>query len=101
MVYVTAKGTAYRREVARLAMAAGLHRLRFAGRVWAEYDCYPPDRRTRDLSNLLKCLEDALVDAGIIQDDGQIDGFRMRRQEIRRPGGVEVALYEASGNNQD
>ncbi len=33
---------------------------------------YLPDKRKRDISNLLKQLEDACVDAGILRDDSLI-----------------------------
>ncbi len=38
---------------------------------------FPPDRRRRDLDNLLKAVLDAIEAAGIIQDDAQV-----RRLEV-------------------
>lgn len=36
-----------------------------------------PDRRRRDLSNLIKALEDLLVKAGIVEDDSLCESLRI------------------------
>lgn len=41
----------------------------------------PPDRRKRDLDNLLKSLLDGLEGAGVFKDDAQIDDLQI----VRRP----------------
>jgi crossover junction endodeoxyribonuclease RusA len=51
---------------------------------------YPPDKRTRDLDNLLKAIFDACTHAGLWCDDNQVAHFDARRFEVR-PGG-EVAV---------
>ena len=47
---------------------------------------HPPDRRPRDLDNLLKPLLDALQWAGIMENDSQVQGLSIRWANIR-PGG--------------
>lgn len=42
---------------------------------------YPPDRRRRDQSNLLKMIEDALVSAQVMKDDSQIKEHHVYFQE--------------------
>jgi crossover junction endodeoxyribonuclease RusA len=42
---------------------------------------YPPDRRRRDLDNLLKALCDSLCHAGAYDDDSQIDEIVIRRMD--------------------
>ncbi len=42
-------------------------------------DAYPPDRRKRDLDNVLKALLDSLQKAKIYKDDGQIDYLAIKR----------------------
>lgn len=40
---------------------------------------YPPDRRKRDLDNILKSLLDALMHARVYSDDSQIDRLSIMR----------------------
>ena len=56
-------------------------------------DAYPPDKRKRDLDNIVKPIFDALQDYGMF-DDSQIDDFRVRRREIAKPGYVRVYISE-------
>ena len=42
---------------------------------------YPPDRRKRDLDNVLKSLMDALMHAGVYPDDSQIDKLTISRNK--------------------
>jgi crossover junction endodeoxyribonuclease RusA len=51
---------------------------------------YPPDKRTRDLSNLYKCLEDALQNAGVFIDDYVIAAHDSRRELTTVKGGMIV-----------
>ena len=44
------------------------------------------DRRQNDLSNRIKSLEDALVQAGLMNDDSQIDELHIYRGAIERSG---------------
>jgi crossover junction endodeoxyribonuclease RusA len=50
-----------------------------AQRVRVTFRVTPPDRRKRDLSNLLKAIEDAMTEAGVWGDDSQIDDERIMR----------------------
>jgi len=49
-----------------------------------------PDRRKRDLDNLMKATLDALSHAGLWEDDSQIDELRISRGSVQKPGGLEV-----------
>jgi crossover junction endodeoxyribonuclease RusA len=44
------------------------------------------DRRKQDLSNRIKVLEDALVQAGLMDDDSQINEIVVKRGEIIKGG---------------
>ena len=55
---------------------------------------HPRDRRINDLSNRIKALEDALVQAGVMDDDCQIDFLQAQRGEIKRGGECVVMIKE-------
>ena len=52
----------------------------------------PPDRRRRDLDNILKPLIDSLVDYGAIPDDYMVDDIRIQRFEPVKDGQIEVQI---------
>lgn len=63
-------------------------------RVRVEVAAYPPDRRRRDLDNLLKPLLDSLVHADVIRDDSLIDDLRIYRKHPVVDGAVIVEVTE-------
>jgi len=50
---------------------------------------FPPDRRKRDLDNILKAVFDGIESAGIINDDSQV---RRLRVELLDPGGARLIV---------
>jgi crossover junction endodeoxyribonuclease RusA len=52
----------------------------------------PPDKRRRDLDNLLKATLDALQHAGVYKDDCQIDDLHISRG-IEEPPGGKLIVY--------
>jgi crossover junction endodeoxyribonuclease RusA len=63
-----------------------------AARLELKVVIYPRDRRRQDISNRIKILEDSLVDAGVFDDDSQIDILFIERGEIKKGGGCLVML---------
>jgi crossover junction endodeoxyribonuclease RusA len=63
-----------------------------AGEVAVFVIAWPPDRRRRDLDNLLKAILDALVKAGALQDDHQVAEVHLVRRAPEKPGRVQVVL---------
>lgn len=55
---------------------------------------YPRDRRKQDIDNRIKALWDALGDAGVFDDDEQIDILMVSRGEIKKGGGCLVIIQE-------
>ena len=72
----------------------------FSGRVGVRVLVWPPDRRTRDLDNLLKGLLDSITGAGVILDDCQIDEIHMMRESVRKGGAVQVWLWSRSQSDE-
>lgn len=64
------------------------------GRLRVLFRAFPPDRRKRDLSNLLKAAEDALTKAGAWGDDSQIDDLRIVRMPVQEGGALRVEIEE-------
>lgn len=83
-------GRSYRLEVWAKTRQKGLKRL--LGPLAVEIEAYPPDRRVRDLDNLLKAVLDALQHAGAYENDSQIDRLTITRREVRKPGHLTVTL---------
>ena len=61
-------------------------------RLQMQVTLYPRDRRKQDIDNRIKALWDALTDAGVYEDDSQIDVLIVQRGEIRKGGGCLVLL---------
>lgn len=60
---------------------------------------FPPDKRRRDLDNVLKSLLDALQHAGVYEDDNQIDEIHIVRQPLIR-GEVSINLSKMEDHHQ-
>jgi crossover junction endodeoxyribonuclease RusA len=95
-VLISAAGRAYRQEIARIAAAGrtrGLvQRIPLVDRLSVTIVASPPDRRRRDLDNLLKSLLDALSHASVWLDDSQVDDLRVIRAAPAKPGRVEITI---------
>lgn len=89
---ISAKGRAYRDAVRTLIAESRLDR--FSGPVAVDIQAYPPDRRKRDIDNVLKSLFDSLTHAGVWDDDYQIEDLRIRRYTIG--GMVKVTISPCS-----
>jgi crossover junction endodeoxyribonuclease RusA len=53
---------------------------------------YPRDRRKQDIDNRIKALWDALGNAGVFDDDEQIDVLHIERGEIKKGGACLVMI---------
>ena len=88
--YISAQGKAFRQEV----WATAGTRPRMDGRLGVDVQVWVPDKRKRDLDNVLKALLDALEHAGIYKDDGQIDDLHITRRGIEPGGQCRVQVWE-------
>ena len=65
------------------------------GKVKLTGEFYPPDARKRDLDNVLKCMIDSLVHAGLMRDDSQIKHIDVQMMSPVPPeGAVYIKLEE-------
>jgi len=101
---LTAAHSQFRDEVA----AAVNHKLRghavayaswlpLEGRLHAEILVFAPDKRKRDIDNLIKPTLDALQAAGVFLDDNQFDCITIRRLPAKEgAGAAHVKIVEMS-----
>jgi crossover junction endodeoxyribonuclease RusA len=92
-VYVSGVGKIYRKVANELVMEAAMKQqyLKQAGPLRVEIEAFPPDKRKRDLDNVLKSLLDSLTHAGVWEDDSQIEDLRIYKATIA--GMVKVRVY--------
>ena len=62
------------------------------GRLVVNIVAHPPDRRMRDLDNLLKITLDSLEGTGLFENDSQIDKITIERAEIEKGGSLNVFI---------
>lgn len=77
--YISLEGSIYR-ETVFWSTASFRNRFSAQERLSVYIDAFPPDKRKRDLDNILKSLLDALQKSGVYQDDSQIDNLTIVRK---------------------
>lgn len=90
--YMTEKGKQFKKEVAHIVSQQPV---RFGKSLVAiSVVIHFRDRRVQDLSNRIKALEDALVQAGLMDDDSQIKRILVEEGEIVKGGKMLVKMKE-------
>lgn len=62
------------------------------GRLAVHIALFPPDRRARDIDNILKALLDACEHAGCYASDSQIDELHVIRQSVEKGGHCTIVI---------
>ncbi|HBA9842516.1 TPA: RusA family crossover junction endodeoxyribonuclease, partial [Escherichia coli] len=87
-----------RRDVALIVSQQRL-KLSLSGRLGIKIIAAPPDKRRRDLDNILKAPLDALTHAGLLIDDEQFDEITVVRSQPVTGGRLGVKIYKIAGGN--
>lgn len=102
-VLVSERGREYRRAVLRACAqspALPLWGPPLEGPLKFEAEFAEPDRRRRDLDNLMKAMLDALKVAGVYRDDSQIRRIESRfGPAVVRGGRVDVTIHQIGDKN--
>jgi len=88
---ISKPGREYRERIGVECMAQGI-RQPMAGRLDVRIVLHPPDRRRRDLDNVLKSLLDAMEHGGVYGDDSQIDRIEIVRGPRIKGGRADVVI---------
>lgn len=89
---LSVEGRKFRALAAQHCLVARVAGKRLTGRLAVELVAMPPDRRARDLDNVLKATLDALTHAGVWVDDSQIDRLVVTRGEVMKEGRLVVCI---------
>lgn len=91
---ISRDGRAYREMVGRIIAEAQHTGLPYTRDLCIVVEVYPPDRRQRDLDNILKSLLDSLETAGVMVNDSQVAELHLVRRAVRKGGAVVVVVHE-------
>lgn len=89
--FLTARATAFKTQVNTEFSRSG-HEGFANQRLKVTIELYPPDRRIRDIDNVVKSTLDALCQSGVFVDDGQIDVLHVERKEVIKWGAAKIIL---------
>jgi crossover junction endodeoxyribonuclease RusA len=95
ITYVSTRGKKYSHDVINLTKASRAN-LNTDKPLEVTVLVYPPDKRKRDIDNILKALLDSMQKANVYQDDSQICKLTVTRCEIIKHGKVSVSIKEAA-----
>ena len=96
-VYVSARGKAFKQACG--IIFAGTKLVYETERVWLDIEVHPPDNRRRDISNLIKIVEDALP---WFRDDSQVDEIKIKRceKDHRKKGYIKIKCGALNGTDK-
>lgn len=91
MRYLTDKAKAFRRAT-RVEFMLTRHQGFGDARLSISIDLHAPDRRVRDIDNVLKSVLDSLCHAGVFTDDSQVDVLFVRRAPAEKGGRCAIRI---------
>jgi len=92
--YISKEGKAYR-EMVFFHCLKSRDKFKKEDRLSIHIQAFPPDKRKRDLDNVLKSLLDALQEARVYHDDSQIDHISITRN-FSKDGKVKILINAMS-----
>ena len=96
-IYISRKGREFRDMCATECREQNAYGLKLDLRLCLDVILYPPDKRTRDLDNYMKALQDSLSVAKVWLDDEQIDELHIHRGVQVKSGKCAIRISEHHG----
>lgn len=94
--FLTAKAKDFKREV---SIIVGNQNVHFGdAKLSIQIIVNFPDKRRRDIDNILKGTFDAMCSSGLFDDDSQIDELTIQRGEIIKGGLMKVTIKKIACN---
>jgi crossover junction endodeoxyribonuclease RusA len=91
-------GRDYQKTVKKICIANyANHKLE--GSLKINIEAYPPDRRKRDIDNILKSLLDSVQSGDVFNDDSQIIELSIRKNPPSEGGHVHLFIQEIGEQN--
>jgi crossover junction endodeoxyribonuclease RusA len=95
--YISEDGQTFRHQVIRSLTDWDMILGPLSVRIFA----YPPDRKARDIDNILKAPLDAMAHAGVFEDDSQIEELYVRKwREPSPPGRIDITVSQLAAEWQ-
>jgi crossover junction endodeoxyribonuclease RusA len=89
--FLTSRAKVFK-DMVTVAFVRSGHQSLSTARLAVTIKLYPPDRRVRDIDNVVKSTLDALCQSGVFVDDGQIDVLTVTREQVVKWGAAEIIL---------
>ena len=90
---LSAKGREYQADVMASILQNGKPNT-MRGRIRVQIQASPPDRRQRDIDNIVKPILDCLQKSAVFENDCQIDELHVKRGPIVKDGEALVIVEE-------
>ena len=91
--FISAKGMAYRQEVQFVLRRAKIFKP-LEGMLELKLKLLPPDKRKRDIDNVLKAILDSLAKGGLMRDDNQVKRLGVEMMEKMDAQGMVIMLAQ-------
>ena len=91
-MHISPRGKQYRADVMQICAQANVKP--FTGRLALKIGYAPPDRRKRDIDNIIKAVQDSLAYGGCMLDDEQVDDLHVVRLPVEKFGAAIIELSE-------
>ena len=89
--FLTKKATDFKKSVAE-SFSNSLHSGFGKQKLFVCVYLFPPDKRIRDIDNSVKSCLDALCQAGVFDDDSQIEKLLVQRFDLCKGGKAEIII---------